>query len=539
MNSFVEAILHRNDGWYLALLGGGAMMLLAAGLYFQGSKSKYPLPPGPKGSLIIGNLRQVPAERSDVQFAQWAKEFSKFDRDLASIVKHMSSNGDTESDIIYVNLLGQPVIVLNSVKSAIDLLDKKGAIYSDRPPFVVLEALGFKPNLALIGDGAQFRKLRKAYGNFLSARSSLAYRDAQLKYADKMAEEIKESPENWHSYLSRFATRVIFSVAFAIDVEDEDDPYFKLADKMGWIISNMGNNGITILDIAPWVQHLPYWIAKFIPSVKYVQDHAPTIKEFHQRPFDEVVQNFKAGTLQPSFIGRLINARETRAADEEEAIKNFTDSELRGTGGSLYSAGQDTTFSTETTFVMAMVLAPEVQTRAQKEIDAVTKGARMPTFDDWAALPIVERIVYETLRFHPAVPNGVPHRTLKEDIYCNMYIPKGNSMVIANAWAMLHDSEIYKDPFTFNPDRYLPLSEGGADEPIPTGQFGFGRRVCPGQYLGFASIWIVVATILAKFDISPVKDEEEKDILPRLEFSTGITSHPMPFSCTFTPRKSL
>lgn len=52
---------------------------------------------------------------------------------------------------------------------------------------------------------------------------------------------------------SRFATRLIFSTAFAIDVTDaDDDPYFKLGDKMGWILSNMGNNGITILDIAPW-----------------------------------------------------------------------------------------------------------------------------------------------------------------------------------------------------------------------------------------------------------------------------------------------
>lgn len=41
-------------------------------------------------------------------------------------------------------------------------------------------------------------------------------------------------------------------MAFAIDVVDEDDPYFKLADKMGWIDSNMEINGITILDIAPW-----------------------------------------------------------------------------------------------------------------------------------------------------------------------------------------------------------------------------------------------------------------------------------------------
>lgn len=102
-------------------------------------------------------------------------------------------------------------------------------------------------------------------------------------------------------------------MAFAIDVTDEDDPYFKLADKMGWIISNMGNNGITVLDIAPWgkyhlaaafgeniglirlvtvVQHVPRWLGKFIPSVKYVHDYAPTIEEFHQRPFDAVMKSF-------------------------------------------------------------------------------------------------------------------------------------------------------------------------------------------------------------------------------------------------------
>lgn len=49
-----------------------------------------------------------------------------------------------------------------------------------------------------------------------------------------------------------FATRVIFSMAFAIDVQDDNDPFFKLAEKMGWVISNMGNNGFTVIDIAPW-----------------------------------------------------------------------------------------------------------------------------------------------------------------------------------------------------------------------------------------------------------------------------------------------
>jgi len=79
-------------------------------------------------------------------------------------------------------------------------------------------------------------------------------------------------------------------------------------------------------------------------------------------------------------------------------MKSFTDAEIKGTGGSIYSAGQDTTNSTLTIFVMAMVLTPQVKIQAQKEIDAVTGGKRLPTFDDWKALPIVERLVYETLR---------------------------------------------------------------------------------------------------------------------------------------------
>jgi hypothetical protein len=54
--------------------------------------------------------------------------------------KHVVSNADTESDIIFLSLLGQPVIALNSVKSAVDLLNQNGAIYSDRPPFAFAKA---------------------------------------------------------------------------------------------------------------------------------------------------------------------------------------------------------------------------------------------------------------------------------------------------------------------------------------------------------------------------------------------------------------
>lgn len=58
------------------------------------------------------------------------------------------------------------------------------------------------------------------------------------------------------------------------------------------------------------------------------------------------------------------------------------------------------------TFVLAMVLYPEVQKIAQAELDSVIGEERLPDFSDRAHLPYVEAIVKEVLRWHPVTPTG-------------------------------------------------------------------------------------------------------------------------------------
>lgn len=133
------------------------------------------------------------------------------------------------------------------------------------------------------------------------------------------------------------------------------------------------------------------------------------------------------------------------------------------------------TWATIVIFVLNMVLHPEVQRKAQDLLDRVVGGGRLPTFEDRPSLRYLDYIVQETYRWSPLAPLGIPHKSLQDDVYNGMFIPKG-TIVFANSRAMTQDEGLYADPGDFDPDRYIPAEDGGRGEPYPLGQFGFGRR---------------------------------------------------------------
>jgi hypothetical protein len=74
------------------------------------------------------------------------------------------------------------------------------------------------------------------------------------------------------------------------------------------------------------------------------------------------------------------------------------------------------TTSSITTFLLAMVLFPDVQKRVQAELDAVVGRKRLPTFEDRTSLPYLEATIKESLRFHPPTPLGIAHRLCEDDV---------------------------------------------------------------------------------------------------------------------------
>ncbi|EEB93098.1 hypothetical protein MPER_08295 [Moniliophthora perniciosa FA553] len=150
-------------------------------------------------------------------------------------------------------------------------------------------------------------------------------------------------------------------------------------------------------------------------------------------------------------------------------------------------------------------------------------------------MPYVTAVVWESLRWKNATPLGVPHYLEVEDEYEGYRIPRG-TVVFSNVWAILHDEDLYSEPFEFKPERYFKAGcESVFDPAIKDSTFA---AICPGRHMAYSSVWIAVASILKTFDISKAMDEHGNVIEPVYESHSSIVATPLPFKYSMKPRSA-
>ncbi|KAJ7146587.1 cytochrome P450 [Mycena epipterygia] len=128
---------------------------------------------------------------------------------------------------------------------------------------------------------------------------------------------------------------------------------------------------------------------------------------------------------------------------------------------------------------------------------------------------------------------SVPYRAMEDGMYRGMPIPK-SALVFANIKGIALDEHVYSDPASFYPERYLPKPIGNGEPHFTNTVFGFGRRICTGQYVADNSLWIAIA-VLASCTIGAV-DENGKIIVPENVMSDGLASHPSDTRCVISAR---
>ncbi|KZV80853.1 cytochrome P450 [Exidia glandulosa HHB12029] len=427
--------------------------------------------------------------------------------------------------------MGQHLVILSSAEAVEDLLLKRGAIYSDRPTLAMQQLSGWEYAYATLRYGERFRATRRLSGRVMNSRASRDYIPMQEQAMRRLLKMLLVTPERFEHHIKSAAGSIVLKLAYDYDTVDDHDPLVDLADRALEIFS-VSSKPHWAVNLFPALRYLPHWF----PGCGFLGQAAiwkKVVREMYKRPFEMAKKNMQTESGHDSMIAKMLEGDgESPSPDLEELVMLCV--------GSLYG-GVSQTVSAGLSFLLAMTLYPDVQHRAQAEIEAITGGDRLPTYNDRERMPYVDALIQEVHRWNPVLPCGLPHFCSTEDVYRGFRIPSG-STVLANVWHITHDPKIYPEPFAFNPDRYLGDTVGSSVNPDPKGFiFGFSRRECPGRFVADASVWLMVATTLATFNIGMATDENGQPLVPDVKYSSGILRrvrrlHPLSFPCKIVPK---
>ncbi|KAG8736740.1 hypothetical protein FRC10_008982 [Ceratobasidium sp. 414] len=470
-------------------------------------RALHPLPPGPSRHFLFGNLKDIPKQRDWLAYANLSKQYG--------------------SDVISLSAMGKTIIVLNSYRSITDLVEKR-AIYADRPraPMVTEERLMNLGGLITLSRyGPRWRQLRKGIQlNMQESVISKYWPSQEIAARNLMIKLLEHGDRSLYRDLQHWVAASILSGTYGYNLptDGRDGP---LLQHMHNLVSMFiqGSSVKFLVNLFPILKYVPDWMpgAHFKEFARKARE---TKKLALDAPFEWVKSEMAKGTARPSYVSRSLSEagfgeEEGLDASERQELLSFEDI-VRNNAGVMFGAGVDTTLIAMTTFVTAMQLYPDVQSRAREEVlgtlDPVT---RLPEPAAVMQLPYLSRVLKEVLRWIPVLPITVPHATMEQDEYDGYTIP-ARSTILPNIWAVTRDESIYPDPETFNPDRFL-------DPSVPR---------CPGMHFANSNLLIAFAYTLTVFELGKGVDEDGSVIEPRTLMKKDPDCRLEDLKCMLKPR---
>ncbi|CAL1705110.1 unnamed protein product [Somion occarium] len=469
------------------------------------------LPPGPPTFPLIGNLHQFPTSFAHLKFTKWAQVYG---------------------DIISVKLGPQTVIVLSSPRLVHECIDLRSATTSDRPSLHIAKLLyDDNEEIAIARYGPTWKALRRAAHDILSHEACMKHLPIQHAEASQLMYDLLERPKGLYTHIYRYSASVILSVVAGIHCPRFEGSIIEDFDSMIRQLEYiMRPGGSPPVDLIPLLKHIPSRWALWKTKAREVR--AAQEKLFFGI-LDHCVDRIKRDERNDCFLEYVLDHQSRYGLDYRK---------MAYLGGTLLMAGSDTTAVFLRWFVACMVTHPDVQMRAQQEIDEIIGLDRSPVLNNIERLPYLRAIINEVHRFRPVTPTAMPHTTTADERVGDFLIPKG-ATIFMNVWAIYHHEDYFDNPELFDPERYMRSELGAKPGADTTGLrndlgFGGGRRICPGSNLASNSISLNTMNLLWAFRFLPRKDEVTGFPIPidLNSYTGGLVVFPTPFQCEIIPR---
>ncbi|WP_332628451.1 cytochrome P450 [Halalkalibacter flavus] len=423
---------------------------------------------GPKGTLLAGNLID-------------------FRKDPLHFLNDLRLNYERVAKIRFAN---RQIYMLMSPDLIKEALVTKSASFE--------KSKAFKEINPLVGEGLltsegefHLRQRRMMQPSFKKTHIKL-YADQMSKVAIAAIEEWQVDEErNLHADMMNIALGIISKTMFSMDMKESHQTIGAPIDEAIRIATKRIRSLMKIPKAIPTKEN-----QQFKESLRILNEVVYGIIS-HRREANDAAN-------YDDLLGILM-----KATDETDHT-HMTDKQLRDEVMTIFLAGHETTANAMSWALYLLAQHPDIQANAQTEIDQVVGDSQI-RIEHTEQLTYLRNVINETLRLYP--PAWMFGREATCDVQIGENLVKAGQNVMVSPYITHRLEEYYQDPNIFQPERF----EKDFLRSIPTYAFfpfGGGPRVCIGNHFAMLEATIVLATVLQKYTVSPIRPNQKVEAEP-------------------------
>nr|XP_006123832.1 cholesterol 24-hydroxylase isoform X1 [Pelodiscus sinensis] len=454
-----------------------SLCLLAFGLYccyVAATHAKYDHIPGaPRESFILGHLPiiwRIFKRNELIQdlFIQWAEEYGP---------------------IVRINAFHRVSLLILSPEGVKEFLTmpqypKDRKTYSSLYTIFGTRFLGNGLVTDLNHD--HWHKQRRIMDPAFSRTYLIGLMETFNEKAEELMEKLEEKADgetelDVMSMMSRVTLDVIAKVAFGVELNALHNDQTPFPHAVTMVMKGMREIRVPLVKYMPRKQKL----------IKEIRESVRLLRRAGKECIEQRREAMQNGEDAPQdILTQILKGAQEETRDDENILDNFV---------TFFVAGHETTSNQLSFTIMELGRQPEIVERLHAEVDEVIGAKRDIDYEDLGKLEYLSQVLKESLRLYPPVP-GTVRWTGKENVIEGVRIP-ANTTLIFSTYIMGRLEKFFKDPLTFNPDRFRK------DTPKPYFTyfpFSLGPRSCIGQIFAQMEAKVVMAKLLQRFEFQLV-----------------------------------
>ncbi|GMS98279.1 hypothetical protein PENTCL1PPCAC_20454 [Pristionchus entomophagus] len=447
--------------------------------YLKGVYRKYTFiakVPGPPGKFLLGNALDI----GDTSFS-----FS------AALLRWADEERAKGHNLMRVWVGFRPLIIPLNGEALKPILDSTEELTKGDDYDIFIPWLGLGLLISTNGKWKSRRRMLTPTFHFAMLDGYVEKMDKHSKILvdilhDKTSEELDIYP-----YVKRCALDIICDTAMGTELDaqhDPNDPYVLAVGEFNQLAREQS---------FVWYNWIPgVWrFTKRSDEVRVLD----TMTGFTKKVIADRISQHQSGALnfdgdekgkRKAFLDMLIEMREANALSDED---------IREEVDTFMFEGHDTTSSGIGWVLWCLATNPEVQKLAYEEVSAVFGDSdRSITVEDLKGMPYLEKVIKETLRIFPAVPQ-VQRKVVNDFKNGDYIIPAGTDIAIVQL-LVHHNAKAFPDHWKFDPERF-DLDNSTTRHAYDYIPFSAGLRNCIGQRFALYEEKLMVAWILRRFSL--------------------------------------